>query len=144
MYKSIVVGTDGSATARAAVEHAIGLAGVTGATLHVVSARQPAYSLAGSPELGGTGLDPVTAAADAAAAALQDASAEAEAAGVTVEGHDPLGAPATCLIDVAEQVSADLIVVGSRGMHGKRRMLGSTPNSVTHHATCHVLVVHTA
>jgi universal stress protein A len=40
-------------------------------------------------------------------------------------------------------VSADVIVVGSRGMHGARRVLGSTPNSVSHHAPCHVLLVAT-
>jgi nucleotide-binding universal stress UspA family protein len=143
MYRTIVVGTDGSRTAQAAVRHAVELARVTGATLHLVAARQIAYAVAGSPELGATGLDPVTAAAEASAAALELGLAEAQAAEVPVETHDPTGAAAAALIDIAKATSADLIVVGSRGMHGARRVLGSTPNSVTHQATCHVLVVHT-
>ena len=144
MYKSIVVGTDGSRTALAAVQHAVELAGLTGATLHVVSARHPSYSLAGAAELGPTGLDPITAANEAATAALDEALATAKAAGVAAERHDPSGPPADCLVQVATTVSADVIVVGSRGMHGARRVLGSTPNSVSHHAPCHVLLVNTA
>ena len=144
MYGTIVVGTDGSRTALAAVQHAVGLAQLTGATLHIVSARHPAYSLAGAAELGPTGLDPVAAANESAAAALDEALAEAKAAGVAAERHDPAGPPADCLVEIAKRVSADVIVVGSRGMHGARRVLGSTPNSVSHHAPCHVLLVNTA
>jgi nucleotide-binding universal stress UspA family protein len=47
------------------------------------------------------------------------------------------------LCDVAANVRADLIVVGSRGMTGARRVLGSVPNSVAHNATCSVLIVQT-
>ncbi|HJR24349.1 MAG TPA: universal stress protein [Acidimicrobiales bacterium] len=144
MYRTIVVGTDGSRTAHNAVSHAVELARLTGATLHVVSARQPAMGLAGAAELGATGLDPGTAAAEASAAAIQEAVAEAESAKVPVETHDPAGSAAACLIEIAKTAAADLIVVGSRGMHGARRVLGSTPNTVTHQAGCHVLVVHTA
>jgi nucleotide-binding universal stress UspA family protein len=36
-----------------------------------------------------------------------------------------------------------LIVVGSQGMHGVSRMLGSVPNKVSHRATCNVLIVAT-
>jgi nucleotide-binding universal stress UspA family protein len=37
-----------------------------------------------------------------------------------------------------------MIVVGSRGMHGAKRVLGSVPNTVSHHAGCNVLIVSTA
>ena len=47
------------------------------------------------------------------------------------------------LIDVAEQVNADLLVVGNRGMSGVRRMLGSVPNKVSHHCPCTLLIVDT-
>ena len=54
------------------------------------------------------------------------------------------GDPADALIDVAEQQSADLIVVGNRGMTGvKRFLLGSVPNKVAHHAPCTVMIVRT-
>jgi nucleotide-binding universal stress UspA family protein len=55
------------------------------------------------------------------------------------------GDPAQGLIDVAETTHADLIVVGSRGMHGGRRfLLGNVPNKVSHHAPCSVMIVRTA
>ncbi len=37
-----------------------------------------------------------------------------------------------------------MIVVGNRGMTGARRVLGSVPNDVSHHARCDVLIVETA
>ena len=58
--------------------------------------------------------------------------------------HVVSGNPADALIDVAEQIDAGLIVVGSVGMTGARRFLiGNVPNKVTHHATRDVLVVKT-
>jgi nucleotide-binding universal stress UspA family protein len=53
-----------------------------------------------------------------------------------------LGAPATELIRVADDRAADLIVVGTRGRTGVRRLvLGSVARNVLHHATCSVLIV---
>jgi nucleotide-binding universal stress UspA family protein len=51
------------------------------------------------------------------------------------------GQAAVC--EVASTVDADLIVIGNRGMTGARRVLGSVPNSVAHHASCSVLIVET-
>jgi nucleotide-binding universal stress UspA family protein len=49
------------------------------------------------------------------------------------------------LISTAEEVGADLIVVGNRGMGGVARfLLGSVPNRVAHHAPCAVLIAHTS
>jgi nucleotide-binding universal stress UspA family protein len=62
---------------------------------------------------------------------------------VTVTTHAVAGHPATAILSVAETVAADLIVVGNRGMKGTRRVLGSIPNHVSHHAACAVLVVDT-
>ena len=48
------------------------------------------------------------------------------------------------LLGVATEVSASMIVVGSKGMHGaKRLVLGSVPNKVSHNACCNVLIVST-
>ena len=64
-------------------------------------------------------------------------------AGVDAQFHEGNGDAADVLIEMAESLDADLIVVGSRGMRGARRYLGSVPNSVTHGAPCAVLVVKT-
>ena len=65
------------------------------------------------------------------------------AEGLDVEIHTDVGNPADVIVRVADEVGADLIVVGSKGMQGKRRILGSVPNSVAHKAGCHVLVAKT-
>jgi nucleotide-binding universal stress UspA family protein len=54
-----------------------------------------------------------------------------------------VGDPAEAIVRLADQVGADLIVVGNKGMKGVRRVLGSVPNSVAHHANCSVLIVDT-
>ncbi len=53
------------------------------------------------------------------------------------------GDPADAIVRVADQIGADLIVVGNKGMKGVRRVLGSVPNSVAHQANCSVLIVDT-
>ena len=57
--------------------------------------------------------------------------------------HRSSDAPVDALVGVAEEVGADLIVVGNKGMKGVRRVLGSIPNSVAHGAPCSVLIVDT-
>lgn len=51
------------------------------------------------------------------------------------------GAPKQEITQLAEQVQADLVVVGSHGRHGLALLLGSTANAVLHHARCDVLAV---
>lgn len=51
------------------------------------------------------------------------------------------GKPNQEIETMAEKISADLIVVGSHGRHGLALLLGSTANSVLHHAQCDVLAV---
>lgn len=75
---------------------------------------------------------------------LEELGLAAERDGVQVTLHPCSGDAADALIEVARVQSADVIVVGSRGMTGVRRILGSVPNSVAHKAPCSVLVVKTA
>ncbi len=63
--------------------------------------------------------------------------------GLDMEIHTGIGDPADVIVRLADEVGADLIVVGSRGMRGTRRILGSVPNSVAHKAGCHVLIAKT-
>ena len=143
MYRSIVVGTDGSETAQRAVYEATRLAQAVGAELHVVSAFEPAGArIAGAPE----GAAKVWAIApDAAVEALVgEALATVRESGVEAKSHTVKGDAADALLEVADRVKADLIVVGNRGMHGMARVLGSVPNKVSHRARCSVLIVATA
>jgi len=55
--------------------------------------------------------------------------------------HLIFGRPETEIHTLAEQISADLIVVGSHGRHGLALLLGSTANGVLHGAPCDVLAV---
>ncbi len=141
MFDSIVVGTDGSETADVALRRAIELASLTGAKLHVVSAYEPAPARVG-------GRQPVAEAAQWSVgsdfkveAVLQRASEAAR--DVDFEVHAPKGDAADSLIKTAKEQNAGLIVLGSRGMQGARRVLGSVPNKVSHHAPCDVLIVQT-
>ncbi|MCB1135534.1 MAG: universal stress protein [Chlamydiia bacterium] len=66
-----------------------------------------------------------------------------EKLGVPVERqHLPTGQPKHHIIATANQVGADLILIGSHGRHGLNLLLmGSTANAVLHHANCDVLCV---
>jgi nucleotide-binding universal stress UspA family protein len=146
MFRSIVVGTDGSATATEAVRRAQRLAEAFSADLHIVSAyRPPAVVLAACAEPGimsSVVVDWEIAARDDVRHLLDSVAGELPGA-VTVTTHAVPGHPATAILSVAEAVDADLIVVGNRGMKGTRRLLGSVPNTVAHRAACDVLVVNT-
>ena len=76
---------------------------------------------------------------------LSAARSEALDGGVAdVETFARVGDAADAIVDVAEEQSCDLIVVGNKGMTGaKRFLLGSVPNKVSHHAPCSVLIVRT-
>jgi nucleotide-binding universal stress UspA family protein len=76
-------------------------------------------------------------------AVLQRAQDTARGGSVEIEVHAPKGDPADALINTAKEQDADLIVMGSRGMRGARRVLGSVPNKVSHQSPCDVLIVQT-
>lgn len=143
MSDTIVVGTDGSDTAQQAVAEAVRLAKALDAELHVVTAFEPVRGarLGGAPEGVTKFYGPLT--NDLARSTIDDAAARIRAAGVTVEEHMVQKGAADALLDVAKDVGASMIVVGSKGMSGARRILGSVPNKVSHEATCNVLIVAT-
>jgi nucleotide-binding universal stress UspA family protein len=150
MYKTIVVGTDGSETAGIAVHHATMLAISSGATLHIVHAYRPVLlsEAAVAATSGGLTIDVegVNAGiAENAAGVCTHAATRAERTGVKVETHSMRGDASDALIAVAQEVGADLLVVGNRGMTSvKRFVLGSVPNKISHHAPCSVLIVDTS
>jgi nucleotide-binding universal stress UspA family protein len=140
VYESIVVGTDGSPTAQCAVAEATRLGKALGCRLHVVSAYEPlrAVRTEGTREGAATVLPDVI-----VQAVAEEAAASVRISGVDVQIHTVKGDPADALIAVAREEKAGLIVVGSCGMHGVTRVLGSVPNKVSHRARCSVLIVAT-
>jgi nucleotide-binding universal stress UspA family protein len=137
VFETVVVGADASDTAAEAVQQAIELVKLTHGTLHIVSAYRPQHLSTGGAEEQGM------ATGDIAESVLADHASRARAVGVTAQTHARSGAPAEVICAVAADVDADLIVVGNKGMHGVRRVLGSVPNSVAHQAPCSVLIAFT-
>jgi len=148
MFDVIVVGTDGSETAAVAVERAFEIAAIAGGTVHVVHAHHlvSVAQLASSATYGAPNfdIDNVNKGIEAQSRSVVEHVAQrAERQGVKCETHLRDDDAAHALISVAEQVGADLLVVGNRGMSGVRRMLGSVPNKVSHHCPCDLLIVDT-
>jgi nucleotide-binding universal stress UspA family protein len=147
VFGSIVVGTDGSDTAREAVRQAVELARLAGASLEVVSAYEPVSEARLREEATSAPRDlqwSINPREDVDAT-LADVVEEAKQAGVeTVRTYARQGDPADAILDVAEEQGSDLIIVGNKGMTGaKRFLLGSVPNKVSHHAPCSVLIIRT-
>ena len=147
MFASIVVGTDGSETAKTAVRYAIDLARELGARLQIVSAYEPVspQRLRSETVEVPKDLQWMVNPHEQVLEMLEEAREEAVGAGVeNVETCARQGDAADAILDVAEEQRSDLIVVGNKGMTGaKRFLLGSVPNKVSHHAPCSVLVVRT-
>jgi nucleotide-binding universal stress UspA family protein len=146
MFARIVVGTDGSETAKQAVREATELAKQTGATLDVVSAFDPvpASRLREERLEAPSDIEYAVNPQEDVNAILSEAERQVGDVGVKVRTFARQGEPADAILDVAEEENADLIVVGNKGMTGaKRFLLGSVPNKVSHHAPCSVLIVRT-
>ena len=81
--------------------------------------------------------------AEQQAAGDELAATAAALTGVEVDRRVELGDVATTVCRIAEELPADVIVVGSHGRTGlKRVFLGSVSEHVVRHAPCPVLVVH--
>lgn len=146
LFNRIVVGTDGSESAAEAVRQAVELAGLTGARLDVVSAYEPVPNRRVESEVAQAPGDVAHefGPREEATFALDSAVGAATAAGIEVTPHAMDGDPADAILDVAEKVGADLIMVGNKGMTGARRfLLGSVPNKVSHHSPCSVIIART-
>jgi nucleotide-binding universal stress UspA family protein len=146
MFDSMVVGTDGSDTAKEAVRQATDLAKSLGATIHLVSAYEPVPEgrLREERQQVPDDLQWMVNPREDVSSTLEQAGDAIKEEGVTVETHAREGDPADAILDVAEEQNADLIVVGNKGMTGaKRFLLGSVPNKVSHHAPCSVMIIRT-
>jgi nucleotide-binding universal stress UspA family protein len=142
----IIVGIDGSGHSRRALEWAVREAAARRAPLTVLTVQQPvtAYWGAGAAVPYAYSYDQdlvkqaLKMAEEETGSTLEQAGADSRPPSVTVKAV--AGLPAESLLQAAED--ADMIVVGSRGAGGfKRLLMGSVSTQVAHHAHCPVVVI---
>jgi len=128
MFERIVVGVSKADSAKAAARHAIVLAQKFDAELHLVVAFEGTETGPQSPS-------------------RRHAEGMADSIATGYSGktftHALPDDPTDAILRVANEVGADLIIVGNKGMKGAGRVLGSVPNSIAHKASCSVLIVST-
>jgi nucleotide-binding universal stress UspA family protein len=136
VISTVAVGTDGSDTASEAVKQAAELAKRFDAKLVLLSAFKDSPPPTGTDE---------TQWAYSPAAQLREILSRTEAElndqGIECSTLVDEGDPAGVLVRLAGDCSADVLVIGNKGM--ERRVLGSVPKSVAHNADCSVFVVKT-
>ena len=140
MYDSILLPTDGSERAAAALDHAIGAVEAYDAELHVISVVDKRVILASDP---GEKADARAELTEEAEEAVEELAARADDTGVSVTTATPEGVPYREIRSYAESSGIDLLVLGTHGRTGreKRLNLGSTTERVVKAADRPVLVV---
>jgi nucleotide-binding universal stress UspA family protein len=136
VISTVAVGTDGSETAGEAVQQAAEFARRFEAKLVLLSAFKDTPPP--------TGTDEAQWAYNPAAQLreiLSRTESEMNQQGIETTTLVDEGDPADVLVRLADECSADVLVIGNKGMH--RRVLGSVPKSVAHKAHCSVFVVKT-
>ncbi len=138
----IIVGIDGSGHSRHPHEWAAREAALRHTPLTVLTVQQAVAGYLGGPILSPGDQDLAKHARELARqqtdATLETIGPQSRPSSVTVQAV--IGLPAEALIEAAAH--ADLLVVGSRGAGGfKRLLLGSVSSQVTHHARCPVVVI---
>lgn len=137
MYETILVATDGSERARRAAEYAVDLAARYDATVHAIFvvdthlADEPALSTA---ELSTDLIE------DAGHGFLVEVGGLAEERGVRFERRSAHGVPKYEILDYADEVGADVIVMGTVG-HTPGHRVGSVADHVFEHADQPVLTI---
>jgi nucleotide-binding universal stress UspA family protein len=144
MYKKILVPTDGSDTANAGLSEALKIAKEQGAQVCIVHIVDE--YLVVSPELFGSVYDQISEELRAAGAAvLSRAQQLAQDAGTTAETclMEAMGGPAgERVVQAAKDWSADLIVCGTHGRRGLRRIvLGSDAEFIVRHSPVPILLI---
>ena len=139
----ILLATDGSEEAELAALRAVELADATDSELHVVHVGVVPSFLQSYPGTLGYERRIYEQIEEMSRELLRKESRRVKAAGGTVAGtHLRMGAVDLEIVVLAEELGADLIVMGSRGLGGLRRaLMGSVSDSVVRHAHCPVLVV---
>jgi nucleotide-binding universal stress UspA family protein len=147
LFARILVAVDGSKSAAKAAELAVKLAKRNAADLIVVSVvPRPTYRFASVPEVGVPPIslgDYYTYAAKDAEKGVNQAVSLAKGQGVEAQGRVlKASSVVQSITDYANDKEVDLIVLGTRGSGGfKRLLMGSVSNGVVAHAHCPIMVV---
>lgn len=146
MYRKIVVAIDGSIPSLNGVDAAARLAALTKGELHIVNAPLPETASLVTSGIGGyvpmTPLPPDETLVEAGQQVVDLAAKQAEALGAEVFTYVRTGDVASRVIELADEIGADLIVTGRRGLGGLASLvLGSTSQRILHNAKCACLSV---
>ena len=139
MYKKILVAIDLSNDSQKVIDRAIKVAGDSSKLhfVHVVEPVAAAYSM----DIYAVNINELQ--QEAINFAEKRLEKLAENAGIGKDHvHTLLGAPAPEIRNLATELNADAIIMGSHGHSGWKILLGSTATKVLHGATCDVLTVH--
>jgi nucleotide-binding universal stress UspA family protein len=145
-YQTVVVGTDGSASSFSAVDRAAAIAADTGARLIIVCAYYPAVEqdLDKARDILGDEAYQVTGSAPAEDTVSRAKDRALRAGAAKIETIAKIGEPVEILGKVVSERSADLLVVGNRGLNTLAgRLLGSVPANAARKSKVDVLIVHT-
>jgi nucleotide-binding universal stress UspA family protein len=129
MFEKIIVGVSKAESAQQAARYGIDMATKLGAELHLVTA------------FAGTDPNPAGQERRHAEGFLESMVLSSP---LSIQTHALPGDPAGAILRVADEIGADLIVVGNKGMRGAGRILGSVPNDIAHRAACSVMIVNSA
>ncbi|WP_254863874.1 universal stress protein [Halovivax gelatinilyticus] len=136
MFDTILVGTDGSDRAEAALDYAISLGAAVGATVHVVTVVETSEN---PMKFGTAEVDEINAAADAI---VDEVVAAYDGEAVDIRGDVRRGRPTDALLAYANEIDAAMIVVGERGADGVTgALLGSTADRLARTADVPVTIV---
>lgn len=137
-YKHILLAVDLSDEAQQVVDRGRALSQLEGATLSIVHVIEPiSFTYGGDIPLDFSGVQEEI----QKQAKQQLAELSSSLAIPAASQHLVLGRPETEIHNTAQEIGADLIVVGSHGRHGLALIFGSTANGVLHGAACDVLAV---
>lgn len=141
-HPNIVVGYDFSQSARAALQRAVALAGrAPDNVLHVICVVEPRHPIPDLPAPDGVDYRYAAQVQEMLAAEIVAALDEADVGPVHFFVHARIGKPAPEILNLAREIGADLIIVGSNGMTGLERLiLGSVSEHVVREAGCTVEV----
>ncbi|MEE8059783.1 MAG: universal stress protein [Pseudomonadales bacterium] len=135
---TVLLAIDLSDEAEHVASKALSLAKSNNATLHIIHVIEPlSFAYGGDIPMDFSGIqDEIQKQAQIQLADFSTRHGIPEA-----QQHIAIGRPEKEIHSMAEELDADLIVVGSHGRHGLALLLGSTANGVLHRATCDVLAV---